>query len=59
MAVTPYGGFLTGAFPRIPSSPPGGPATSAQIYGPIGVAAVPGGGFLIADWGNRSVGTTE
>jgi hypothetical protein len=30
----------------------GGPATSAKLHGPEAVAALPGGGFLIADSGN-------
>ena len=33
----------------------GGPATSAQIYNPTGVAQLPGGGMLIAEWGNRKI----
>jgi outer membrane protein assembly factor BamB len=33
----------------------GGPATSAQLYGPTSVSAFPGGGFLIADWANHVV----
>jgi hypothetical protein len=33
----------------------GGPATSAQLYGPTSVSAFPGGGFLIADWANHAV----
>lgn len=31
------------------------PATSAQLSGPVGLAAVPGGGFLIADAGNHRI----
>jgi glucose/arabinose dehydrogenase len=33
----------------------GGPATAAEIYAPNGVAAMPDGGFLIADTGNSRV----
>lgn len=33
----------------------GGKATSAQLNGPRGVAALPGGGFLIADFGDNRV----
>ena len=33
----------------------GGPATSAKISGPQAVAALPGGGFVIADCGNNVV----
>jgi hypothetical protein len=33
----------------------GGPATAALLCGPTDVAALPGGGFLIADSGNRVV----
>jgi hypothetical protein len=33
----------------------GGPATSAEIYSPRDVAALPGGGFLIADTNNDEV----
>lgn len=33
----------------------GGPATSAKLHGPDAVAALPGGGFLIADSGNDAI----
>jgi hypothetical protein len=33
----------------------GGPATAAELWAPTGVAALPGGGFLIADSGNSRV----
>lgn len=33
----------------------GGPATGAQVYNPVGVTEIPGGGFLIAEWGNRKI----
>ena len=33
----------------------GGPASSAQLNAPIGIAALPGGAFLIADSGNHRV----
>lgn len=33
----------------------GGPATRARISGPAAVAVLPGGGFIIADAGNRRV----
>lgn len=33
----------------------GGPATGAQLSDPTGVAALPGGGMLIAEWANRQV----
>ena len=35
----------------------GGAATNAQVYDPTGVAELPGGGMLIAEWGNRTVRT--
>ena len=33
----------------------GGPATAAALAWPTGVAALPGGGFLIADWFNQRI----
>lgn len=33
----------------------GGPATDAELDGPAGVTALPGGGFLLADTGNHRI----
>ena len=33
----------------------GGPATQAQLNAPVGIAALPGGGFLFTDQGNNVV----
>jgi serine/threonine-protein kinase len=47
--VSPTGIITTVAGPVRGDLGDGGPATAAQIYDPQGVAAMPDGGFLIAD----------
>jgi hypothetical protein len=54
--VSPTGTITTVAGNGTPShSGDGGPATAAGLYAPSGVAALPDGGFLIADTGNSRV----
>jgi hypothetical protein len=54
--VSPAGTITTVAGTGTPGfSGDGGPATAAQLYAPSGVAAMPDGGYLIADTGNSRV----
>jgi Fibronectin type III domain/NHL repeat len=54
--VSPTGTITTVAGTGTPSySGDGGPATEAGLYAPSGVAALPDGGYLIADTGNSRV----
>ena len=54
--VSPTGTITTVAGGGTPGfSGDGGPATAAQLFAPSGVAAMPDGGFLIADTGNSHV----
>jgi hypothetical protein len=54
--VSPAGTITTVAGDGTPGfSGDGGPATAAQLNFPTGVAATPGGGFLIADFENSRV----
>jgi hypothetical protein len=54
--VSPTGTITTVAGTGTPSySGDGGPATGAGLYAPSGVAALPDGGYLIADTGNSRV----
>src|SRR5215470_128996 len=54
--VSPAGTITTVAGTGTPGfSGDGGPASAAQLYAPSGVAAMPDGGFLIADTGNSRV----
>jgi len=53
-AVSPGGTISTAAGGDDDDTPDGGPATSARLAAPVGLALLPGGGFLVAEYeGNR------
>jgi hypothetical protein len=54
--IAPDGTMTTVAGTGVPGfSGDGGPATEAQIFAPRGIAALPGGGFLIPDSDNHRI----